>query len=489
MALKSKQVVSVPFLTGLDESYGAVNGTMSTAPFAWNIRTDYGMFAPAKGFAKYIEDPLPSDATAMFLFADRTGGVETGVLVVGTPTKLLAWKDNAWQEIYSDAHGGNWGFVTYQNASEVLMMAGNGVDSLLYWDGVSESAQEVPGAPCKGRFLCVHFERIFCAGDPENPDRVYYSRAFAPFDWTGDIDHPESGGGFADIPTWDGGRVTQMVSDGQDLVVCKNTTIFRLYGTTPANFTIVPVSGSMGVTAPMSHALSGVTHYFLTENGIATYYGGAFTLMDDRKLPRIFDPNYTPDGEDVHLSPVFPSLCASVADGQQRVLFALPLGPSAQENNAILEYDVARQVFLLRRGFNAIAWVRTVSPQAKLLFMGRNEDDVYVYEYDVGETLDGKTQDCHWETPWLDLSTKYARKRVVSLRMYGTTKDSGAVQLRIQTDKCERSRMLSADRLKGGSVKFTTNAPGERFRFVIENVNGSVFSFSGGIELEVELDE
>ena len=65
----------------------------------------------------------------------------------------------------------------------------------------------------------------------------------------------------------------------------------------------------------------------------------------------------------------------------------------------------------------------------------------------------------------------------------------GAVRLTIETDKCRRERILSAQRLRGGSLRFATNAPGERFRFLLDSVDGAAFSFSAGLELEVELDE
>lgn len=481
--------MTIPFLTGLDESYGPTGGDASSAPFAYNIRTDYGQFAPARGYQKYIEKALPADATRAYLFADRNQGQEMQFILIGTPSSILVWRDDEWQALYSNAQGGDWGFVTYQNGEEVLLLAGNGVDPLLYWDGVSATAQEVEGAPCTGNQFCVHFERVFCAGDPSYPDRVFYSRAFAPFDWSGDTDHPENGGGFVDIPTWDGGKITSILSDGQDVLVGKTTSVFRLYGTTPADFTIMPVSGSMGITAPLSHALSGVTHYYVSEFGVATYYGGNFSLMDDRKLPRIFDEQYVTPEEDIHLWSGFGGCCAAVADSQQRVLFALPLGPDATENNAVLEYDVARQLFLLRRGFNVVSWMKAGNARTQILFLGRRGQESFVYAYEKGNDLDGEPQPYHWETPWMDLTAKYARKRVSSVRLFGSMPDGGAVRLTIETDKCRRERILSAQRLRSGSLRFATNAPGERFRFLLDSVDGAAFSFSAGLELEVELDE
>lgn len=505
MALRVKQTVNIPYLTGLDESYGNTNGNTSSSPMSWNVRTDNGRISLANGVSPYISDGIDGDAQALYCFIDREDGEDIPFVIVGTPTKLYAhnmsFGSYDWQEIYSGANSGDWGFITYQNASEVLLLASNGVDPLLYWDGVSESAQEVTGAPCKGRHLAIHFERVFCAGDPDYPDRVYYSRAYAPFDWTSDIDHPESGGGFVDIPTWDGGKITGLFSDGQDIVVTKNTTMFRLYGTTPADFTIVPVSGSMGVVAPNGHALSGVTHYFVTENGIATYYGGAFALMDDRRLPMIFDPHwrelYDTKAPDLHLFDV--TTAAAVAEGQQRVLFSL----ACADDNIILEYDVARQTFNLRRGIYAIAFARTPAPYALTLFLTKLGNQCYVYMYDAEHWFfeyydalgQGQPQDAFWATPWMDLGVKYARKRVSSVRMFGTISDPtgdpshGAVMLGIETDKASKHRLVTSERMKTGSIRIATNVPGERFRFTLQNDLGSYFAFDGGLEIEVELDE
>ena len=240
-------------------------------------------------------------------------------------TACASGGDGQWKLLFAGTAGG-WGFLSYKKGADSILIFGNGVDEVQVWDGQAESSAKLEGVPAKGKFFALHYERVWMCGDVENPDRLYYSRMLNPNDWTGDAVTPETGGGFVDLPTFDGGVITNLYSVGGDLCILKSTTAMLLYGTSPDNYQVTRMSGEMGTIAGRTAAVYGQTGYFVTAHGIGVQSGTTISLLDDRKLPRLFDGDYCeePDcGEG--LSPHF-GACAAGICFRERLWFALPLG-------------------------------------------------------------------------------------------------------------------------------------------------------------------
>ena len=470
----------IPYFEGVDESLGELAGNAAAARMARNISTDHGRLASAAGFAAYMEEPAPGEPGSVYVFCETDAqGVCTEYVVVGTEDKVLVWRDGAWQTLFTGTAGG-WGFLSYKKDDDSILIFGNGVDEVQYWDGSSQTSSALEGAPAKGKYFALHYERVWMCGDQDNPDRLYYSRMLDPNDWTGDVNTPEIGGGFVELPTFDGGVITNLYGVGSDLCILKTTTALLLYGTSPENYQVTRMTGEMGTIAGRTAAVYGQTGYFVAAQGIGVQSGTTIVLLDDRKLPRIFGDGYCEEQEACKegLAQGFGTCAAGVCFGE-RLWFSLPLG-DAQRNNVLLEYDLARETYAMHDGIAAVGFARAGRMREKLLVLCA---DGVVRVYGSGTPAPAQ-----WTTPWMDFGSN--REKVVrSVSLYGRMRAEeglASVRVTVESERAKKERRLTAQTWEDRLFKRQMRLGGRRFRIRIEAAEGTQFCFTGGLELETE---
>lgn len=496
----SSRTISIPYVMGVNESSGDANVNMSIAPYSQNIHTTYGVMESARGYREFIPKPLPDRPTRIYLFNDvnTVEGTRTRHIVVTTEHEVMVWDATAedWKVLYTGARNGDWGFITYQKNDDVILIMGNGADNVKTWDGVSDSLIDLEGIPCKGRFFALHYERLWTGGDPLFPNSVFYSRQFNPNDWTGDIESPAAGGGQVDLPSFEsGGFVTGIYTTANEVVIMKESTAIRIFGTSPSSYTAYEVSGGVGTKAERAIVQYGGANYFPTRHGLGVQSGSSATLLGDRSLPRLFDGMYY-KGEEIRVNLAYQTkACATRYD--EKLWFALPLGESS-ENNAVIEYDPNREAMMLHRGLNVMDFAACDQEDNYVVFVGQNADGEYkVYAYGDSVSYDGTPQVSVWESPWQDFGDKARKKVVREVRLYGfiekvdsSLEMSGSVIVRVETDRGSFQRTLTAFPFRENpqSYRFGLRLAGERFRVVIQSGDNGRFRFSGGVELEVEAE-
>lgn len=494
----SSQTFSIPYALGVNESGGEVNANPSLSPYAQNIHATYGLLETARGYREYIAAPLPARPTRIYLFTDMdtVAGTRARHVVVTTETQVLAWDEGAstWKVLLDGALSGNWGFITYQKDDNVILIMGNGMDPVKVWDGTSDALSDLEGAPCKGRFFALHYERLWMGGDPALPNSVFYSRQFNPNDWTGDLDTPSAGGGQVDLPSFEsGGFITGIYTSGNEIIVMKESTAIRIYGTSPSSYTAYEITGGIGTRAERAIVPFAGANYFLTRHGLGVQSGSAVSLLGDRSIPRVFDGMYA-HGRDMRLGEDYPErACGTRFDS--KIWMAVPLGDVA-ENNALLEYDPNRESMMLHRGISVIDWADGSQEDEYVLFVGANDAGEYrVYAYGDSADYDGAPQHSVWESPWQDYGDKGRRKIVRQVRLFGSIEkgtadlpESPKVRVTVETDRGRFVRLVEpfSFRPQPQSYRFGLRLSGERFRVVIAAEENARFRFTGGVELEVE---
>lgn len=473
----------IPYFEGEDERLGELAGNAAAARVARNVTTDHGRLASAAGLADYIAEAAPGGAESLYVFCE-TGedGVRAEYVLTGAADGVRVWRDGQWKLLFAGTAGG-WGFLSYKKGADSILIFGNGVDEVQVWDGQAESSAKLEGVPAKGKFFALHYERVWMCGDAENPDRLYYSRMLNPNDWTGDAVTPETGGGFVVLPTFDGGVITNLYSVGGDLCILKSTTAMLLYGTSPDNYQVTRMSGEMGTIAGRTAAVYGQTGYFVTAHGIGVQSGTTISLLDDRKLPRLFDGDYCeePDcGEG--LSPHF-GACAAGICFRERLWFALPLGQE-RKNSVVLEYDLARETYMLHDFGGAVDFARAGQMREKLLVLGA---DGVVRALGGGVPAPGQ-----WRTPWLDFGSS-EEKVARGIALYGRIEsegDAACVAVTVESDRGKKVRRLCTRDAVGAEknryFRRGFRLGGRRFRIDICAEAGTRFCFTGGMELLTE---
>ncbi|MDR2513952.1 MAG: hypothetical protein LBD02_01945 [Christensenellaceae bacterium] len=474
---------TIAYFTGLDERLGPLAGDASAARSALNLSTDYGRLASAPGAVPEIDEPVPClHPTRLTVFSDRIEGQTFHYVVVGGKEGVYAHKNGAWQAIFEGESNGDWGFLTYQKGENTLLLFGDGLSPVQVWDGETAQASPLPGAPGKGRFFALNYERVWMGGDIEHPDRLYYSRAMDVENWTPSVEIPDQGGGFVELPTFDGGETTGIYKVGGDLCILKSTTALLLYGSSPASYQVMEMTGNLGTIAGRSAAVLGQSGFFLTSHGIGVQSGTALSLLDDRKLPWLFDPGYGGENDGI-LRPLGAAFgrCAAGIAHNERLYFTLPLGEDEQ-NSLLLEYDAGRQHYMLHSGAPILSLCKAGAMRERLLALTA---DGRVLAW--GTAPHSPYAPALWQTPWLDFGTNRL-KTLCGASLFGKVFSGGrhaAVKLVIESEKGRKSRILSPRRGGDELYRFVFRLPGRRFRLKIESVGDTGFCFTGGLEMEV----
>lgn len=442
---------------GMDEALMPSN----LAADAQNMDTSGGSLAVSRGCLRYIAQALPGNIRTLAGFHNRTAGVWQ--LLAATDSALYVAQDGTWRTLRTGLLSGLFASVNYQIGEKDVLILSNGVDAALIWDGSTLSpANGIPRAA----FLALHYERLWAGGKPGEPDAVYWSRAYDPQDFTGDAALPEKGGGMVLIPTWNGGGVRQLMTLFGDVVVFKDYDIHRVIGTYPGNYEVRRVHGVVGPLAPRSIVTDGTACYFWGREGLCLYDGVRAAPIAAQPLKKL-----------IGSIPAHSAARACAAIHRGVLYLALPEG--GEQNDLVLEYDLHRQTYMLRRGVTVDAFLPFGE---QLLFAGGGE----VFIWGEGSGYDGAPLHAYWQTPWTDLGRKDVVKTVTALYLYG--EGAGRVRATLQTEGRQKTRE-SAFPVGRGRMRIPIRLRGRRFRLRLENVEGSAFCIGAGVSVRMELEE
>lgn len=149
-------------------------------------------------------------------------------------------------------------------------------------------------------FMHMHFGRLFAAGDPNFPNRLYWSclpgdgRTIE--DWTADDASPETGGGYVQVG--DVGYISALFSYRDQLLIWKGSELWRLYGATPSQYTLELVYSGAGQEYPnldtwpiyMQDRIADVhgVPYVLLDTGLYYYDGSGLAQASSDRVIRAF---------------------------------------------------------------------------------------------------------------------------------------------------------------------------------------------------------
>ncbi len=162
----------------------------------------------------------------------------------------------------------------------------NSINPPIKYDG--QSFSDLGGNPPTCSIVVLHNERLFMSGDSSHPNRVYYSNAFNIEQWDSQL-----GGGYIDIPSFDGGIITGVTSLYSDLLVFKEYSLYRIYGTYPGEFAVEKV-GDYGCIHNKALSVGDNKCFFFSRSaGLCVYDGMSTYIIDNNALKGQFkDLNY-----------------------------------------------------------------------------------------------------------------------------------------------------------------------------------------------------
>lgn len=481
---------SIPTPKGVYQASGDTNISANYAYRAENMRTERGLLASSYGTSRAFPS-LGAPIETLERFHRRSRPDDPDVFVAGAGGAIYTYTagTEAWIKRAEGFVSSRWSCVTYETNTETetidILIMSNADDGMVVVYGsdlhVEKKALTIGNDYAEVRFaeLGRHAERIWGTGAPGYPDHIFYSRPYDPFDWTGNTDAPELGGGLIQQPTWDGDAFIALIPYGGYLLAIKPSTVFEVRGTDPSSFTITEAYGTDGPMQARTICVDRLQTIFLASGGLGLYDGSAISLLSRDALYETMRMRM--EGTE-HLA------TACVCDHVYYLALCVKERDSdvLTQNNTVIELDLERGTFMIRKGLR----VRDFYALGGKVFFTQADSPFEILHYNdpsAGGYL-GAAMKSVWETAWLDLG-KNLIKRDFTLR-FTADSDARGVPLRIMLETDKRTRVktvLLSNRRKDYCVPIQSK--GMRVRLKIESNTASGWRIYGGVLVEYSVDE
>ena len=161
---------------GIDQSRNENAIAPGMSADACNMDTENGSLAVAKGYVRYIPEPVPGTEPLHRLYVHQRREGEQCIAIAGDV--IYAYRDGAWDAVYTYAPGlaeHRFDFAEAQIGGQDHLIIGCGEAQLVKYDGETASlfgsAEQLSDAHVL--YLAMYRNRLFSAGDPEHPNRLY----------------------------------------------------------------------------------------------------------------------------------------------------------------------------------------------------------------------------------------------------------------------------------------------------------------------------
>ena len=477
----------IPAFYGIDQSAqeGAIDA--GSSPDACNMDTEDGSLAVAHGFVKHVNAKVDGTKPIRRLLLWQGLTDERFVVIAGNDVYALNPHalTPAWELKFSYPETVTALRVDACEAmigSEEYLLIACGEHQILKWSAAGTIAAFGTEANSQKHvnFLAMHYGRLFAAGDPDNPSLLYYSQLPGSGrtieSWAVDAASENTGGGSLEVGETKSDPITGLCALSNQLLIFKRRSIYRLFGDRPGNFRVQRVHAEVERTQYSSIVRHGDAPYWMTEGGL--YYFDGQTALKSRYARRI----------STFLSGASFTNCRAAKKGDKLYFTAYELdrdlggtGGARVCDNALLVYDLARQTYMVRRGFEVSD---LCARDGVLYFMNKER---VIYRFDEGADYDGTPIEAYWRTPLTDLNSKPGIKCLQELYLRGTSDGEGAVLLldaRIGRNM-HSYRCLMPER-EEDVLEIPLKNEGRTFSLRFSNEAGSRFTIFGGLQLLFE---
>lgn len=336
------------------------------------------------------------------------------------------------------------------------------------------------GAGSDAHISCaeMYAGRLFAAGDPSTPTRMYWSAVPGDGrtieDW-GIVDGSEdASGGYVEVGDAHYDPIIGLTALSNQLMIWKKYSVWRLYGDRPSTFTLERVERDADVVSNAGVLVYHDAPYFLTKRCVKTYDGvGIVPVESANQLKRFFEEDY----------PLIENSRAAFCNNRMYLSCCEP--SSSQYEDTLIVFDLSNGSYMIRDGFE-LADIAAFGDELFAL-----TDDRYVCLFDDSLTYDGNDIHAYWETQPIDFGRKMNKHQIMALYMQLA---GGDMKVTVTGDHdgacCERivhhtdddgyvTARIQADQSHLFSIRF------ENVEETIDNETSmSSFSIQGGVNIK-----
>ena len=462
---------------GVLPSFGGVRMDLSpfllpadSSPDACNVDTRSGALRTAHGFSRAVRTALPQGETPMRMYIYRTAQGDR--LFAVTETKLYRFRaiGYLWSALYTFPSAVRPEFIDFLpirlGTSDRLLIAHSRGQMIVYDPATDEvsafgSAAKLSDRPAS--YAALYFGRLFAAGDPYAPSRLYWSKAPGGDrmidDWRADDSSENVSGGYVDVGIGDD-PITGLFALSNQLLIFKRDSLYRLLGDRPDNYRVLPVDAAVSMPLHTACVRYADRLYFLTADGLCCYDGQTVRRPGNFRA----------------LAPLLKRADFSTAKAaaySDTLVFAIRSGASATNNDVVIEYDLLRDRYMLRSGFLAADLFGRRGKLYALTGAGT------VVVFDDSDTYDGDPIRASWWTQPLDLGHKEMNKTLLSLTAAG----EGTIGVRVESNGGAYETQFTFSDTAQSVGEIPLRGAGRVFRLRFSNVDGAPAAIEAGASL------
>ena len=447
-----------------------------TSPNACNMNTLDGCLSVAKGFSRAVPLAVPAPQgdylKRLYVYA-RPDGLR---YLVCTDTRLLVWSedDAEWKTLFRfgfriDANQVD--FLPIKIGSDDQLLIAYGREQLLKWDGQSSAAAYFGSSEQKSNaaqnYLEQYFGRLFAAGNPDASCRLFWSKTPGDSrtveDWRVDDASPDVSGGFVDVGT-DSDPITGLFALSNQLLIFKRDTLYRLLGDRPSNYRVLSVDAAFSRPLHTACVRYADRLYFLTKTGLCCFDGQTVRRPSGfRALHQLLEASDLDH-------------CMAAASGDI-LYFAIRENLQSAYNDVLIEYDLMRGTFMIRRGFQIGGLCAARGELYVLTGAG------LVERFDDSVTYDGWPIEAWWETPRIDFGSKSHDKALGELSCTGT---GDPMKITVKCDGRNYDSVLTFPDEDDSAAEAVLRGEGRVIRLRFSNIDGGHFTLDTGVTVRFD---
>ena len=464
------QTMSLPSFGSvrMDLCEGLLKPDMS--PDACNVDTRSGALRSAAGFSRVMPEPAEAERSfeRMYVYATELGN--RYLVAAQDVLYLYDAQAHVWRQLYQFTRGvmGEYmDFLKVRIGTADRLLIACGTEPMITFDAATDRVEQFGSQEKLSdkhvSFAELYFGRLFTAGDPESPSRLYWSKSPGGGrtidDWRSDPTSENVSGGFVDVGV-DDDPITGLFALSNQLLIFKRDSLYRLLGDRPGNYRIIAVDAAFHQPLHTACVRYADRLYFLTDGGLCFYDGqtvrksASFRALE----PLLKQANLTG--------------CRAAACDDM-LYFALRTQYGAPYNETVVEYDVLRDRFMLRRGFTVVDFCTVHG----VLYLLTGTGDFAAF--DNNNTYAGAPIDAWWTTPAMDLGKKDVDKTL--LRM--TASGSGRIGVRVDANGGVYETQIRLSSTPFSVTEIPLRGVGRIFRLRFSSVNGEPFTLDAPITL------
>ena len=452
----------------MELSEGLLKPDMS--PDACNTDTRTGALRTASGFSRAVPELVEAETPFERMYVYATERYNRYLAVAQDAMHYYNEPTHTWRMLYQferGVTGRRMDFLKVRIGTADRLLIACGTEPMLTFDAETNEVDVFGSAEKqsdkKVSYVELYFGRLFAAGDPNAPARLYWSKAPGGGrtidDWRSDDASENVSGGFVDVGV-DDDPITGLFALSNQLLIFKRDSLYRLLGDRPGNYRIISVDAAFRQPVHTGCLRYADRLFFLTDGGLCFYDGqtvrksAAFRALEPiLKLANLNDVR------------------AAACD--DTLYFAIRARYGATYNDTLIEYDVLRDRFMLRNGFTAVDLCTVHGTLYMLTGAGK------LVAFDNNTSYDGDPIDAWWCTPAMDLGRKDTNKTLLRL----TASGEGRIGVRVISDGGTYDTSIRLSSVPLGVTEIPLRGVGRVFRLRFSSVNGGPFTLDAPVTL------